>query len=37
MAGRSSLKARETLKALRDLIDETINEIDLNERAVREE
>jgi hypothetical protein len=28
MAGRSSLKARETLKALRDLIDETIAEID---------
>lgn len=33
MAGRSALKARETLSALRDLIDETISEIDLYEGA----
>lgn len=31
MAGRSALKARETLTALRELIDETIAEIDLYE------
>lgn len=37
MAGRSSLKARETLKALRDLIDETIAEIDLNEQRAAED
>lgn len=31
MAGRSALKARETLKALRDLIDDTIKDIDIYE------
>lgn len=33
MAGRSALKARETLASLRDLIDQTIAEIDLYEGA----
>ena len=33
MAGRSSLKARETLKALRDLIDDTIKDIDVYEAS----
>ena len=37
MAGRSSLRARETLKALRDLIDETIADIDRFEQTDREE
>lgn len=32
IAGRSSLKARDTLKALRDLIDETLTEIEAYER-----
>jgi hypothetical protein len=31
MAGRSALRARDTLIALRDLIDEAINDIDLYE------
>ncbi|MHC2627061.1 hypothetical protein ACVIW2_009093 [Bradyrhizobium huanghuaihaiense] len=31
MAGRSALRARDTLIALRDLIEETINDIDLYE------
>lgn len=33
MAGRSALRARETLTALRDLIDDTIKDIDLYEQA----
>lgn len=33
LAGRSALKARETLTALRDLIDQTIAEIDIYEGA----
>ena len=32
LAGRSALRARDTLVALRDLIDEAINDIDLYER-----
>lgn len=36
MAGRSALKARETLKALRELIDDTIKEIDLYERTEKD-
>lgn len=32
MAGRSALRARDTLVALRELIDETINDIDLYEK-----
>ena len=35
MAGRSSLRARETLKALRDLIDDTIADIDRFEQIDR--
>lgn len=33
MAGRSALRARDTLKALRDLIDEALEDIDLYEKA----
>jgi hypothetical protein len=33
MAGRSALRARDTLVALRDLIDEAISDIDLYERG----
>jgi len=33
MAGRSALRARETLKALRDLIDDTIKDIDTFEQT----
>lgn len=36
MAGRSAIKARETLLALRDLIDGAINDIDRYERAADE-
>jgi hypothetical protein len=32
MAGRSALRARDTLTALRDLIDEAIDDIDLYEK-----
>jgi hypothetical protein len=32
LAGRSALRARDTLQALRDLVDEALNEIDLWER-----
>jgi hypothetical protein len=32
MAGRSALRARDTLTALRDLIDEAIGDIDLYEK-----
>lgn len=37
MAGRSALRARETLKALRDLIDEAIQDIDVYERTEKDE
>jgi hypothetical protein len=33
MAGRSALRARDTLTALRDLIQEAIEEIDLYEKS----
>ena len=36
LAGRSALRARETLKALRELIDETIAEIDLYEKTTKD-
>jgi hypothetical protein len=32
MAGRSALRARDTLVALRDLVDQAINDIDLYEK-----
>lgn len=35
MAGRSALRARDTLIALRDLIQDAINDIDLYEKAER--
>jgi len=35
MAGRSAIRARETLVALRELIDEAINDIDLFEQIER--
>lgn len=34
MAGRSAMRARDTLIALRELIDEAINDIDLYEKTV---
>lgn len=37
MAGRSALRARETLKALRDLIDDAIKDIDLYEQTEKDE
>lgn len=37
MAGRSALRARETLKALRDLIDDTIKDIDLFEQTEKDD
>ena len=36
LAGRSALRARDTLVALRELIDEAINDIDLYERVDKE-